>query len=667
MKQDSLSSAKSLEISPRDAVDAVLGIESKLDQLSVRLTRMANRDQNTGASGDGERSPPSAGAQSFADILAGAQTSERRPTMNFTQVDERLDVLCEKFALGFEGFLIPEEGHRRCLHDDVAQDDAGRLVAGAGKSDETPEAAQEDPIGPALWSTASIAGDRPVAPVITHLENRIADLADQMIGHEAAQEDLRKLVQNGLDGLAQRIDATRRTSEAAVQRAHSQAVRLAQEELRKLAQSEFGRFGQRMDVLKQALEAAAHRAQTQAVRLAQEELRKLVLGEFGRLGERMEVLKRTSEAAAQRAQDQAVRLGHEELRKFVKGEIGTLAQRVDAMKQASEAAAQRAQTQAVQQAQTELRDLEGRMQALMKKTLAGAPEAGEIGRLRHEVESLGQRVDDLTVNAASEHELGSLRVAIEQVAARVAQGPDLKPLANFDRRLTEMATKLEQRLANHVGGQIGPADLDKRIAAVMRQNQLSPPWSIIERKLSGISDRLANTEMELQYVATHEKWILQLYRNLEETLDWTRDVAEDAANRMADRLTQEWSSETDPATTSAGIKPLEDALAAVRADYGNADQRDQETHGVVNEALDQINSKVAELEQLRDRLQLAACGIELASPKSFVPEIRDKDNFIAAVEANEVLLHSLTDYTYLRRPSSVLSGTGAAARGPTVG
>jgi hypothetical protein len=308
--------------------------------------------------------------------------------------------------------------------------------------------------------------DRQLAPVITRLEGRIADLADQIVGHEAAQEDLRKLVQSQFDKLAQRLDATKQASEAATQRAQNQAVRLAQEELRKLVQSERSLFAQRMDALKQA-----------------------------------------SEAAAQRAQDQAV-----------------------------------------QQAQTDLRDLEG--------------------RLRDDVESLGQRVDDLTVKAASEHDLSSLRVAIEKLSARIAQGPDLKPLADFDRRLTDFVNKLEQNRGNPIGRQIDAADLDKRIAVAMQQNQVSPPWTGIEHKLAGISDRLAITEMRLQHIATLEKWILQLYESLEQTLDWTRNVAEDAANRMANRLVQEWSSETGLTTTSAEVEALENELATVRSEDG---------------------------------------------------------------------------------------------------
>jgi hypothetical protein len=96
----------------------------------------------------------------------------------------------------------------------------------------------------------------------------------------------------------------------------------------------------------------------------------------------------------------------------------------------------------------------------------------------------------------------------------------------------------------------------------MRQNQVPPPWTVIERKLTGISDRLANTEMQLQHIATHEKWILQLYKGLEETLDWSRNMAEDAANRMATHLVQKWFSKADPAMISAEAGAVSDMSAS---------------------------------------------------------------------------------------------------------
>src|SRR5262249_16511803 len=156
------------------------------------------------------------------------------------QFSDRLDALCEKFAKGFDCFLQNPEDKPSGEHslEAAVQDVVDHIEASAGKSGDTLKAAQGSPNGVATWSAASIDCDRPLSPVIARLENRIADLADQIVGHDAAQEDLRKLVQSGFDGLAQRIDATKLASEAAAQRAQNQAVRLAQEELRKLAHSE---------------------------------------------------------------------------------------------------------------------------------------------------------------------------------------------------------------------------------------------------------------------------------------------------------------------------------------------------------------------------------------------------------------------------------------------
>jgi localization factor PodJL len=607
MKHDSASSVGD-DIPARDAFAAMLGIESKLGQLSEQLTRISNSDWNTRANLYPECRHSLVPDRSFPNMLASVETSERRADENLRQFGDHLDALGEQF-----------------------------VTVSGGRAEDTLKARQESPINVATWPAAAIEGDRPPAPAIARLDNHIADLADRLAGHEAAQEDLRKLVQSGFGRLDQRIDAAKQASEAAGQRAQNQA-RQAQEELRKLSQSESGRLGQRMDMLKQVAEGTAQRAQNQGVRLAQEELRKLAQSEFGRLHQRMDVLKQAAEAAAQRAQDQAT-----------------------------------------QQAQKDLRDLEVRMQNLVPKsqTSAATAEGGEIGRLRDEMESLGQRVDDLTVKAASEHDIATLRSAIEDLAARVAHGPDLKPLADLDRRLTEVANRLEQSRGNHVGSQIDTADLDKRIAAAMRQNHISPPWTIIERKLAGLSDRLANTEMQLQYIGTLEKWILQLYRNLEETVDWTSHVAEDAANRMASRLVEKWSSETNPAATSAEAEPLENALAAVTSDEETADARNQKALGAVNKALEQIISKLSELEQivsklseleqLRDQLQevdsdevLAETapdrpGTERAGPEACQPDEMQasarretqaaiQDNFLAAaVQGIHIPTHSLAE------------------------
>ena len=555
MKHDGPSSVGD-DIPAHDAFAAMLGIETKLGQLSEQLTRIANRDRNTLR--HAERSPHPAPDRSFANIRASVEVSERRAAETPGQFGDRRDAPSGKYSNGFDGFLRNvETRHGERVPETAVQKHSDLIEVNEGRPDDTLKG--ESPINAASWSTVSIAGARPLTPALTRLENHVADLTNRLSGHEAAQEDLRRLVQSGLGRLDQRIDTTKLASEAAAQRTQNQAARQAQEELRKLAQSEFGRLGQRMDMLKQIAEAAA----------------------------------------------------------------------------------QRAQNQAVQQAQKGLRDLEDRMQTLVAKgqPSAPAPESGEMARLRDEMESLGQRVDDLTVKSASEHDLGLLRDAIEQLSVRVAQGPDPKPLAELDRRLTEITGKLEQNRGNPAGSQIDAADIDRRIAAAMRQNQISPPWTVIERKLAGFSDRLAHTEWHVEHIATLEKWIIQLYKNLEETLDWTRNVAEDAADRMASRLMEEWPSETSPVTATAEFEALQNALAAMRTDHEDADQRNQKALGTVNEALEQIVGKLSELEQLRDQLQDAAP--DEAPAETALVESGMEPVLATAVQASQMPMHPI--------------------------
>lgn len=468
--------------------NAALDIQSKLDHLSEQLTRMANRDQDTAAGRFYERARPAPAEHSLADILARVEASERQATESFAHFGERLDSLGDKLAKGADRFpQHPEDvpGYRSL--ETAVRNIVDHIEVSDRKTRDTLKAVQERLNDVAYAATAPIDSDRLLvdAPVITRLENRIADLANRVTGHEeAAQEDLRKLVQS---------------------------------------------------------------------------------------------------------------------------EFGKLATRIDSVKQASEASAQRAQSQAVQTAQKDLRDFEGRMQSFFSDARATAHrhDGGELGRLRAEMESLGQRVDDLKAEAASEHDLRSLRVVIEQLSARVAQGPDLRPLADLDRRLTDITKWLEQGRGEQVGSQIAELeqrvfDLDNRIAASMRQGPPADAWAGIEREFAGVSDRLAHTEQQLQHIATLEQSIHQLYQSMEQNRNLARDVAEDAASRMASRLMQDWPAGSQAAPSSE-LQALENALATVRSNYESADQRNQETLGAVHETLEQIVNKLTELEQLRDQ------------------------------------------------------------------
>lgn len=499
------------DIEPQKPVarNAALDIQSKLDHLSEQLTRMAHQGQDTAAGRYYERSRPAPQDQSLADILARVEASERQAAENFALFGERLETLGDKFAKGIDRFpQNPEDvpGYRSL--ETALRNIVDHIEVSERKTRDTLKAVQERLNDVAYAATAPIDSDRLLvdAPVITRLENRIADLASRVTGHEeAAQEDLRKLVQS---------------------------------------------------------------------------------------------------------------------------EFGKLAQRIDSVKQGSEASAQRAQSQAVQLAQKDLRDFEGRIQSFFKEaqTSLARQDDGELGRLRAEMESLGQRVDDLKAEAASEHDLRSLRVVIEQLSARVAQGPDLRPLADLDRRLTDITKWLEQGRGDHVGNQIAELeqrvfDLDNRIAAAMRQDQSSQAWAGIEREFAGVSDRLANTEQQLQHIATLEQSIHQLHQSMEQSRNWARDVAEDAANRMASRLMQDWPGKTQAAGPSAELQALENALETVRTNYENADRRNQETLGAVHETLEQIVNKLTELEQLRDHPLPPASAGAIAEPAPEMPQV----------------------------------------------
>lgn len=466
--------------------NAMQDIQDKLDHLSDQLTRMVHREQDTTAGRYYERARP-VQDNSLADILARVEASERQTAESFAEVGERLETLGDKLAKDAGRFpQNPEDvpGYRSL--ETAVRNIVDHIEVSERKTRETLKAVQERLHEVAYAATAPIDSDRLLAdaPVITRLESRLADLTSRVTGHqEVAEEDLRKLVQ---------------------------------------------------------------------------------------------------------------------------GEFGKLTQRLDSVKQASEAAAQRAQSQAVQQVQKEQRDFEDRMLDFLKQQQAETQrqDGDDMSRLRAEMESLGQRVDDLKAEAASEHDLRSLRVVIEQLSARVAQGPDLRPLADLDRRLTEISKWLEQGRGDQVGNQIADLeqrvfDLDNRIAQAMQQDQSAQAWANVEREFAGVSDRLAHTEQQLQHIQTLEQSINQLYQSMEQNQGWARDMAEDAANRMASRLMQEWPARAAQAEPSPELQALENALVTVRTNYETADQRNQETLGALHETLEQIVNKLTELEDLR--------------------------------------------------------------------
>lgn len=305
---------------------------------------------------------------------------------------------------------------------------------------------------------------------------------------------------------------------------------------------------------------------------------------------------------------------------LVRRELGQLAERIETVRATAESLANQAQSSAVQTAQKELRDIEGRILALLRDaqaSFAGSQvSAPDLQRMRAEIGSLNQRIDDVRNGAASERDVHALRVAVEQLSTRVAQGPDLRPLAEMDRRLADITQRLEEsRQASRNIPQVGElerriAELDHRLAEAIRLQGDGRALEALEAQIAAVNDRIGRTENQLVHLDTIERAVTQLFEGLEQTRTTAKQVAEEAANRMADRLLAARPLESGP---SPELQALEDGLRAVRESAATSDQRSQETLEAVHETLEQIVSKLAELETAAAGHQLAASMAQQAS------------------------------------------------------
>ncbi len=281
---------------------------------------------------------------------------------------------------------------------------------------------------------------------------------------------------------------------------------------------------------------------------------------------------------------------------LVRRELGQLAERVEHVREASETFANRAKTSAVQAAQSELHDIESRILGLLKEAhnaLADSStgNASELQRVRAEIGSLNQRIDDVKADTASEHDVHALRVAFEQLSARVAQGPDLRPLADMDRRLVDVAEKLEKtQLETRKLPQLTElerrfADLERRLTDAVSANDNGRAVAALEQQLAAVNDRVAHTEQQLGHLETIERAITQLYENVDQNRNMAREIAEDAANRMAERIMGGQAPAQSPALgPSPELQALEDGLRAVAETAASAESRNQETLEAVHRA-----------------------------------------------------------------------------------
>jgi localization factor PodJL len=332
------------------------------------------------------------------------------------------------------------------------------------------------------------------------------------------------------------------------------------------------------------------------------------------------------------------------LPEILRKELSQLTDRIETVRESAEQLASKAQTAAVQTSQAELREIEKRILSLLKEAqTAFAGNGGsnaEMQRLRTEIGSINQRIDSARADTASERDVHALRIAVEQLSTRVAQGSDMRPLADMDRRLVDITQRLEQsQNSSRYNPQLGElerrmVELDHRLNDAIRLQGDGHAQSALEEKISEVADRVGRTENQLGHLETIERAINQLYESIEQSRNWAKDVAEDAANRMADRLMSAAPATAVPIAASPELLALEDGLRAVRESAIGADKRNQETLEAVHETLEQIVTKLAELEMSAVGQQVAAAVANQANPM-VAPAAEPPDFWQAAPSISE--------------------------------
>ena len=302
------------------------------------------------------------------------------------------------------------------------------------------------------------------------------------------------------------------------------------------------------------------------------------------------------------------------LPEMVREELNQLADRIEGVRASSEQMASQAQAEAAGIARDELHDVETRILSVLKEAQAtiGSQQSVvvDVQRLRGEVGSVNKRIDDAKHAAASEGDVRALRVAVEQLSTRVAQGPDMRPIADMDRRLGELTHRLEQSNAatrnlpqfSELERRI--AELDHRLGEAVRLQGDQGSLKALDQHIAAVNERVSRTEDQLGHLETMERAIHQLYDSLEQSRSHASQTAEEAANRVAERVLSERAA-MGPVGPSPELRAMEEGLRAVRESAASSDQRNQETLEAVHETLEQIVNKLAELET-------AAAGHQLA-------------------------------------------------------
>lgn len=266
---------------------------------------------------------------------------------------------------------------------------------------------------------------------------------------------------------------------------------------------------------------------------------------------------------------------------------GSLAERLEHVRTAAEHAANQAQSATLTAARGEMRDLESRLMSALGEMKPPAAETQalamtEISAVRDEVAGLGRRLEEFRAGFAGQRDVHALQVALEQLSTRVAQGADMRPFSNMDKRLAELEVRVTDALRHQGDGR-----------ALQR----------LEESLASVSDRVSQTEAQLGNMQAMERAIRQLYEATEQSRETASRLAEEAAGRAIERLAPQQSDGPSPE-----LRALEEGLRAVRESASMAERRNQDTLEAVHETLAQIVAKLTEIESRPSAMLDTAAG-----------------------------------------------------------
>ncbi len=281
----------------------------------------------------------------------------------------------------------------------------------------------------------------------------------------------------------------------------------------------------------------------------------------------------------------------------------SFAERLESVRSVAEHAAAQAQSSTLTAARGEMRDLESRLMSAIGAAAAAEqekqlPVMAEIASLRGDVAGLAKRFDTLRPEPGGERDIQALRVALEQLSTRVAQGQDTRPLAEMDKRLGAISRRLEEVVlstrAMPQSGQLEKriAELDVRMAEVLRGQGDHHAIRRLEESIAAVGERVGQAEAQLASLQTMERAIRQLCESAERSNLSASRMAEEAASRAIERLLPQQATAPSPE-----LQALEDGLRAVRETASLSELRNQETLEAVHQTLAEIVAKISELER----------------------------------------------------------------------